>query len=524
MTQQTQEKETSETEGAFPDDDAPPSEEMLPIAKTRGDVDELWDGDPDAPFEEKLARVNPIMLPANVFADRLLDTSFPSGVRENIVFGHFEEGDYDPPEDESPQNDTSQDGHNLSPSDPEQSSAQAGGAMEGESFPQARRRGPGIRGQLPWPGRRVDIWADGQTMLLGQAADPAFQDTEEECLRRARLQDSPYRAAGLSKEEAEKAERRRISAQTGGGLPDFEKALPTEKGETITRIGYLCRRGRRPSREGLRVLFNRQVAGDCLEDYPDRTEVPEGKRGVLSAKKRAMDLVRSYVKMLSPSAERKGRVRFTKVPGEWHNPIQVHLEGHSRRPETTQKIEEALGGQDAPPETLIGLVSPEPPRKQVVRLWQKIPAQVRVPGSSTTENPTTEDVPSEEEGGGHPKASEANASEPNDSEEGTAPAREERRAEEPAGENSEPDAPAPNVSEPAIDEGSRRREGPGGEGFQDEKSSPGSRKTGGDGSIERSPAKDPEVRSSKDTEKSPGNDGSEESPEGDGSGDQMKLF
>lgn len=465
MTQQTQEKETSGPEGALPGDDAPPPEDMLPVAKTRGDVEELWDGDPDAPFEEKLARVNPVMLPTNVFADRLLDTSFPSGVRENDVFGHFEKGNYDPPGDESPQNDTSQDGDNLSPSPPKQDSAQASGPMDGESFPQ------GIRDQLPWPGRRVDIWADGQTMLLGQAADPAFQDTEEECLRRARLQDSPYRAAGLSKKEAEKAERRRINAQTGEDLPDFQKALPTEKGETITRIGFLCRRGRRPSREGLRVLFNRQVAGDCLEGYPDRTEVPEGKRGVLSAKKRAMDLVRHYVKMLSPSAERKGRVRFTKVPGEWHNPIQVHLEGHSRRPETTQKIEEALGGEDAPPETLIGLVSPEPPRKQMVRLWQKIPPQARVPGSSAGENSTKEDVPSE-------------------------------------------DAP----SEDAPPEDTPSEEGG------------GAHPTGGDGSTEKSPERDPEVRTSEDTEKTSGNDGSEESdsygksPEGDGSGEQMKLF
>jgi hypothetical protein len=303
-------------------------------------------------FEEKLFETDPFIHPKSPFVDKVVEPRV-----DEDVFGAFE-SKYEPP--------------------------------EGEEKKDKSRLPWGVRPSIPWPGQKLDIWTDGKVAVIGRAAEIAFKRTREECMRRARLQGSPYRKAGLSRQEAAEEERNRIEHARWISPPDFESALPETPGERIERIGYVCR------------LFK--------DDWVYDREAPQGKfdgletlfrRGdqVVSAPARKVKLALQHVKAARPLAERRGVLEFRQGNEEetslWNgdesarrprkiSPIEIHIRGKSLRSETKKRIEEHAPNLSVP-DSLFGIVMPTVKgisREGRERMLQRVPEEYRTGSTS----------------------------------------------------------------------------------------------------------------------------------------------
>ena len=338
--------------GEHPSGNGP--DQAVPTVRTREDLDTLFEeeageqrpGSEDrsnrcpsyAPedFAEKLAEVNAIIEPTNCILGKPQETTLADGARTETLFGHLSKGEYDPAANE-----------------------------EKESLPS------GLTPAMPWGGKEIGVWTDRHVMLFGRAAKKAFKDTREAQMRRARKKRSPYRKAGLSKTEAEAAEKRYIDDRKRYSLPGFDMVVPTEKGSEACMIGYRCWKGYAPPEESLQVLFNKQV-----------THERKKAKGVLAVARPKLGLAMRYVCALSPGAWRRGDLEF-RYSGNKRSPglLEVHLRSAEVQPETARAIEEDIG--DTPPETLFALISPLRPSSQEKGLWEKIPDALKESPSPT---------------------------------------------------------------------------------------------------------------------------------------------
>ena len=330
------------------------SRQAVPTVRTREDLDALFEkkagerkpssedrsnrrrsGTPED-FAGKLAEVNPIIEPTNCILGNPQETTLEDGARTETLFGHLSKGEYDPAEGE-----------------------------ENESLPS------GLTPAMPWGGKEIGVWTDRHVMLFGRAAKKAFQNTREAQMRRARKKRSPYRKAGLSKAEAEAAEKRYIEGRKGYSLPGFDMVVPTEKGSEACMIGYRCWKGYAPPEESLQVLFDKQV-----------THERKKAEGVLAVARPKLGLAMRYVCAVSPGARRRGDLEF-RYAGNERSPglLEVHLRSGELQPETARAIEEDLG--ESPPETLFALISPLRPSSQEKGLWEKIPDALKESPSPT---------------------------------------------------------------------------------------------------------------------------------------------
>ena len=297
-----------------------------PVVKTRADIERCFEGDPNKSLKEKLYAIRPLVHPQNVFADEVCAS--PS-IRAHAADKVFEAlaGEYRPGDEDRP-----------------------------EKFPRPR-----AMMDIPWCGERVDAWSDGHMFLFGRAAEQAFADTRAESLRRARRKGSPYREAGLTEEEAEKAERRRIEKQQEKEIPDgFFAEMGARPKMRIRQVGYVCRDCVVDEFRGLNVVFDNHSEGT-----------------VASARKPLLELALGYICPLLPGAKRRGRLLLTQPEGEITKPIRIYLKGWSHPDETVAKIEGAgPEGLDFP-ESLVGVVMPVTPSSETSGLWPKIPDSIK---------------------------------------------------------------------------------------------------------------------------------------------------
>ena len=318
--------------------------DSLPVLQTIEDVKRRFNGkDEDCDLKETLHRVGGLISPGSSLQESLIDTAFRKVV-EPALFDHL----------------SGRATHKTGEGTPQNSRA---------CFPSSLR--PGI----PWPGARFPIWTDGRLMLLGEAADAAFKDTYEECVRQAQREDSPYRKAGLSEAEAAEAEGRRIDRQKDRRRRkrDFlGRALPAKKGEQVGCMGHLwdAEMGR------VQALFDKTVDRALIAPSPEKT--------VLWARADKLQLAVQYVESIAPGARRQGKLRFHHRGTAWSRPIEIHLSGHSLKEGLAQWLKETHPQGTVPPPSLVGLLMPTSPRAQDEKLWQKIPDRLksRVPQSS----------------------------------------------------------------------------------------------------------------------------------------------
>jgi hypothetical protein len=180
-----------------------------------------------------------------------------------------------------------------------------------ESFPEEYRPG------LPWTGEPMGLYSDGAVLLAGQAASAAFDWTRQIMVRKARRASSPYRKAGLSKEEAERAEKRRL--RTADRTPvTWGVALPVRgDGCRVRRVGIVTRT---PNGDGPVIVLKREN-GTTVPVDPDRWAT-----------------VMRFVKAVDPAADRAGRLQLVqRGQGDLNGPlgdasgeIEVHLDKEVR--------------------------------------------------------------------------------------------------------------------------------------------------------------------------------------------------
>jgi len=316
------------------------SQEMadsLPVLQTIEDVKRRFNGkDENCDLKETLHRVGGVISPGSNLQESLIDTAFRKVV-EPALFDHLSERATHKTGEGAPQN-------------------------SGACFPSSLR--PGI----PWPGARFPIWTDGKLMLLGEAADAAFKDTYEECVRQAQQEDSPYRKAGLSEAEAAEAEGRRIDRQKDRSKrkrDSLGRALPAKKGEQVCCMGHLCdaEMGR------VQALFDKRVDRALMAPGPEKA--------VLWARADKLELAVKYVESIAPGARRQGKLRFHHHGTAWSCPIEIHLSGHSLKEGLAQWLKETHPEGAAPPPSLVGLLMPTSPRAQDEKLWQRIPGRLK---------------------------------------------------------------------------------------------------------------------------------------------------
>ena len=337
-----------------PPGSGPDGGQPVPTVRTREDLDILFEKkagerkpegerssnrcprDASEDFAGKLAEVNPIIEPTNCILGKPQETTLADGARTETLLGHLSKGEYETATGE-----------------------------EKESLPS------GLTPAMPWGGKEMGVWTDRHVMLFGRAAKKAFRDTREAQLRRARKKRSPYRKVGLSKTEAEAAEKRYIEDRKEYSLPGFDMVVPTERGSEVRMIGFRCWKGAAPPEESLQVLFDQQV-----------THERKNAEGVLAVARPKLGLAMRYVCAVSPGARRRGDLEF-RYAGNERSPglLEVHLRSAKLQPETARAIEEDLG--DPPPETLFALISPLRPSSQEKGLWEKIPDALKESPSST---------------------------------------------------------------------------------------------------------------------------------------------
>jgi hypothetical protein len=310
-------------------------QEESPYPEGKGPSNRCPSGAPED-FAGKLAEMNPIIEPTNCILGKPQETTLADGARTKTLFGHLSKGEYKPAAGE-----------------------------EKESLPS------GVTPAMPWGGKEINVWTDRRVMLFGRAAKKAFQDTRDAQLRWARKKRSPYRKAGLSKTEAEAAEKRCIEDRKEYSLPGFDMVVPTDRGSEVRMIGFRCWKGAAPPEESLQALFDQQVAHER-----------KNAEGVLAVARPKLGLAMRYVCAVSPGARRRGDLEF-RYAGNESSPglLEVHLRSAELQPGTARAIEEDLG--DPPPETLFALISPLRPSSQEKGLWEKIPDALKESPSST---------------------------------------------------------------------------------------------------------------------------------------------
>ena len=317
------------------------SQEMadsLPVLQTMEDVKRRFNGKGEnCDLKEALCRVGGLISPGSTLQESLIDTAFHEVV-EPAVFDHLSERATHKTGEGAPQN-------------------------SGACFPSS------LRPSIPWPGARFPIWTDGKLMLLGEAADAAFKDTYEECVRQAQQEDSPYRKAGLSEAEAAETEGRRIDRQKDRRRrrkrDSLGRALPAKKGEQVGCLGHLWD----AEMGGVQALFDKRVDRDLMAPSPEKT--------VLWARADKLEMAVQYVESIAPGARRQGKLRFHHHGSAWSRPIEIHLGGHSLKEGLAQWLKETHPEGAAPPPSLVGLLMPTSPRAQDEKLWQKIPDRLK---------------------------------------------------------------------------------------------------------------------------------------------------